>query len=162
MATTPAFSSVLRSTPYCLYLFLTFIFISFNLWADSHGSVINSSPLSGYLHSTNQICEASADHPALEHFQENSHYLLPPTKKDSKKEGLCFGMACAYLQAALSEPDSRPTFSQRLQICSRPTETGWQYNNHHWDSLEAAATEAVSQYNRFRMTLGLPDSTESL
>ncbi|MGI9279005.1 MAG: ankyrin repeat domain-containing protein [Endozoicomonas sp.] len=138
----------------CLYpLLLTFIFLLTALQVNAGSEVI-----SRYLHDINQGCEASSDLPALEHFQENSRYLLPSS---TKNEGVCFGMACAYLQAALSEPDSRPTLSQRLQACSRPPESGWSAYGQHWSNLESAVTEALSRYDQFRSASGMPDTPES-
>ena len=82
-------------------------------------------------------------------FRENSHFLrsLP-----DHSEGLCLGMACAYLQAALA--GTRPKLGKRLKTCSRNPQSGWHYNDRDWGSLESAVMAALSHYEQFRAASG--------
>ena len=118
---------------------------------------------SGYLNDMNRSCKAAHanndDTPqSLERFKHNTQWL----SSENVSEGICLGLACAWLQAVVTKMDTRLLLSQRLQTCSLDSAQGWQYRNHSYDSLQQTFRLAQESYYAYRTANGLPDTPSTL
>ena len=82
---------------------------------------------SGYISDSSHSCQATNNTPqSLERFKHNPQFFSP----ENASEGICLGLACAWLQAVVGQVDTRLLLNQRLQTCSRDSVQSWQYRNH--------------------------------
>ena len=114
---------------------------------------------SGYISDSSHSCQATDNTPqSLERFKHNTQFLSP----ENSSEGICLGLACAWLQAVVEQIDTHLLLSQRLQTCSRDSVQGWQHHNHSYDSLEQIVRFAQERYDAYRTANGMPDTPSTL
>ncbi|WP_062266805.1 ParB N-terminal domain-containing protein [Endozoicomonas arenosclerae] len=95
---------------------------------------------------------------AFDYFKENTHFL----SLTHSNEGLCLGLACAWLQAVLDQPDSRSRLKLRLETCSRNSKQGWRYQGQYYNSLQEELQAAQQRYDAYRTAYASPDNPETL
>ncbi|WP_161787508.1 hypothetical protein, partial [Endozoicomonas numazuensis] len=114
---------------------------------------------SGYLSDSGSSCKVADNTPQpLECFKQNTRLL----SSENASEGICLGLACAWLQAVVGQEDTRLLLSQRLHTCSRDSAQGWQYNNHSFNDLEQTFLFAQERYHAYRTANGLLDDPSTL
>ena len=140
-------------------LLILLLIVDTHLHATEHNG-----PVSGYLHDIH--CPFNSPEYSFHEYKNSALRSLTANTEfhaaTISHKGLCLGLACAYLQAAVTQPDTRPLLSQRLQRCSQPQEQGWKSMGSHWATLEQAIKEAGQHYQQFRLAYGLPDTPSTL
>lgn len=142
------------------YFLLVLGFISLSI--KTHADRLPSEPVkSGYLHHLpDQTCDnTSATQDTWQQLEKNTVFLSPYSDDD---DGLCLGLACAYLQASLSTPNSRKQLSQSLVFCSQKANIGWDFFGAHWTNLQDAIKYAQEQYTAYRQAYGRSDNQATL
>ena len=116
---------------------------------------------SGYLHHLpEKTCvDTSNSQETWQQLEKNTAFLNTFSDDD---EGLCFGLACAYLQASLSTPNSREQLSEGLEVCSQKADVGWNFFESHWVNLQDAFKYAQEQYAAYRQAYGRSDNPATL